>query len=305
MRGALEQVLARFGALHGVIHAAGVPGIGLLQMKSAEQVSQVLAPKVMGTLVLDRLLKNQDLDFLILYSSIASIIGGPGQIDYCAANAFLDAFAHRNATRHGRTIAVNWGEWQWNAWEAGLSGYETELQNFLKQNRQRVGIHFDEGWQALTRILAHPLPQVIVSPQHFPSLVEISTALTMATLAQQTWQSSPSRGTHARPSLANAYVAPENEVQQAIESLWEQFLGIEGIGIHDNFFALGGHSLVGTQLISRLRQQFEIHLPMAALFSSPTIAELASMVELALIEEIEQLDDPVEVDRTGTVGILP
>jgi NAD(P)-dependent dehydrogenase (short-subunit alcohol dehydrogenase family)/acyl carrier protein len=289
---ALERVLARFGALHGVIHAAGVPGIGLMQVKTAEQAQQVLAPKVMGTLVLDRLLNHQDLDFLVLYSSITSITGGgPGQIDYCAANAFLDAFAHRNATRHGRTIAVNWGEWQWNAWEAGLSGYDTELANFFKQNRRRFGIHFDEGFEALTRILAYPLPQVIVSPQHFPSLVELSTAFTTATLAQQTWQSDTERAIHARPSLANAYVAPDNEIQQAIARLWEEFLGIEGIGIHDNFFALGGHSLVGTQLILRIRQQFGIHLPMAALFESPTIAELASMVELALIEEIEQLAD--------------
>ena len=292
MRNALEQVRVRFGALHGVMHAAGVPGIGLIQMKTAEQAQRVLAPKVMGTLVLDRLLDNHALNFLVLYSSITSITGGgPGQIDYCAANAFLDAFAHRNATRHGRTIAVNWGEWQWNAWEAGLSGYDRELQNFFKRNRQRFGMHFDEGFEALTRILAHPLPQVIVSPQHFPSLVELSVAFTIATIAQQTWQSGTSRSAHARPSLVNAYVAPDNEVQQAIASLWEEFLGIEGIGIHDNFFALGGHSLVGTQLISRIRQQFGINLPMAALFESPTIAELALMVELALIEEIEQLDD--------------
>jgi acyl transferase domain-containing protein/acyl carrier protein len=292
MRSALERVLARFDALHGAIHAAGVPGIGLTQMKTAGQAQRVLTPKVMGTLVLDRLLQNHDLDFLVLYSSITSITGGgPGQIDYCAANAFLDAFAHRNATRHGRTIAVNWGEWQWNAWEAGLSGYETELQNFFKQNRRRFGIHFNEGFEALTRILAYPLPQVIVSPQHFPSLVELSAAFTTTTLTQQTWQSGTKRSPHARPSLANAYVAPDNEVQQAIARLWEEFLGIEGIGVHDNFFALGGHSLLGTQLILRIRQQFDIHLPMAALFESPTIAELALMVELALIEEIEQLDD--------------
>jgi acyl transferase domain-containing protein/acyl-CoA synthetase (AMP-forming)/AMP-acid ligase II/acyl carrier protein len=303
MRGALEQVLAKFGTLHGVIHTAGMPGIGLTQMKTAEQVDQVLAPKVMGTLVLDRLLNNHHLDFLVLYSSITAITGGLGQIDYCAANAFLDAFAHRNAIRHGRTIAVNWGEWQWNSREAGLSGYDTELENFFKRNRQRFGIHFDEGFEALTRILAHSLPQVIVSPQHFPSLVEISSVFTTATLAQQTGASSTKRDTHVRPSLANAYVAPENEVQQAIARLWEEFLGIEGIGIHDNFFTLGGHSLVGTQLILRIRQKFNIHLPMAALFESPTIAELAFMVELALIEEIEQLDDSVGTDRAGLPGV--
>jgi amino acid adenylation domain-containing protein len=317
MRTALEQVLARFDALHGVIHAAGVPGIGLIQIKTTEQVYQVLAPKVIGTLVLDRLLNTHELDFLVLYSSITAITGGLGQIDYCAANAFLDAFAHRNATRHGRTIAVNWSEWQWNAWETGLSGYGRELENFFKHSRRRFGIHFDEGWQALTHILAHPLPQVIVSPQHFPSLVEMSPAFTTATLAQQTGASGTKRATHGRPSLANAYVSPDNGVQQTIVHLWEELLGIEGIGIHDNFFALGGHSLLATQLITRLRDTFQVDLTLRTLFEEPTIARLttllfqkkAELVDDALllqdIEDVEHLtDDEVQAllaaDRNQT-----
>ncbi|MBV9789244.1 MAG: SDR family NAD(P)-dependent oxidoreductase, partial [Chloroflexi bacterium] len=142
----IEQTIGRFGALHGVIHAAGVPGIGLIPLKTPEQALSVLAPKVQGTLVLHELLADIPLDFFALFSSITSATGGgPGQIDYCAANAFLDAFAQRYADAHGRTIAINWGEWQWNAWEKGLEGYNPEVQTFFRENRKRFGIEFAEG----------------------------------------------------------------------------------------------------------------------------------------------------------------
>jgi natural product biosynthesis luciferase-like monooxygenase protein/amino acid adenylation domain-containing protein len=90
---------------------------------------------------------------------------------------------------------------------------------------------------------------------------------------------------------AEGYVAPQSGLQQHLSGIWQEVLNLPQVSIHDNFFALGGHSLVGIQLISRIRRQFDIHLPMAALFESPTIAELALMVELALVEEIEQLDN--------------
>src|SRR6185312_3601281 len=94
MRTVVEQAIATFGVIHGVLHAAGVPASGLIQLKTPEMAANTLAPKVMGTRVLERVLKDLPLDFLVLFSSMSSITGGgPGQVDYCAANAFLDAYA--------------------------------------------------------------------------------------------------------------------------------------------------------------------------------------------------------------------
>ena len=76
MRAAVAQAVATFGALSGVLHAAGVPGIGLTQLKTPEQAAQVLAPKVQGALVLERVLRDHALDFLLLFSSVTSTTGG-------------------------------------------------------------------------------------------------------------------------------------------------------------------------------------------------------------------------------------
>ena len=113
MRDAVAQARNRFGALHGVIHAAGVLDDGPIQFKTRERALAVLEPKLKGTLVLDELLKDAGVDFLALFSSISSVSAPAGQIDYAAANAFLDAFARsRPANGNRLTIAINWPLWR-------------------------------------------------------------------------------------------------------------------------------------------------------------------------------------------------
>ncbi len=113
MEEVVRRAVERFGAIHGVIHAAGLPGGGLIQLKTRETAAEVLAPKVRGSLVLDSVLRGRDLDFFVLCSSLASILGGVGKVDYCGANAFLDAFAHLRSERDGGgpTVSICWDTW--------------------------------------------------------------------------------------------------------------------------------------------------------------------------------------------------
>jgi acyl transferase domain-containing protein/acyl carrier protein len=113
----MQQVIDRaetcFGTINGVIHAAGVPGGGMIQLKKTDTAKQVLAPKVKGTLVLDRLFNTKSLDFFLLCSSINSVLPRLGQVDYYAANAFMDAFAHyKTANSSTFTVSINWDTWQ-------------------------------------------------------------------------------------------------------------------------------------------------------------------------------------------------
>ena len=143
MREVISQSYARFGALHGVIHAAGVPAGGVMQLKEAETAAKVLAPKVAGTLVLDALLQDKELDFFVLCSSINSITGGFGQVDYCAANAFLDAYAHaRNQRGSALTVSINWDMWR----DVGMA---------LKSARRPEAISANE--EGHTSNIKHPL----------------------------------------------------------------------------------------------------------------------------------------------------
>jgi non-ribosomal peptide synthase protein (TIGR01720 family) len=128
----MREVIERFGPINGVIHSAGVAGGGMIQLKTPEAAAGVLAPKVQGTRVLEEILKDQKMDFLVLCSSRSSILGGFGQADYCAANAVLDAFAHyHNASSETFTVSINWAGWQ----EVGMRA-DTLAQLGVKTNQQ-------------------------------------------------------------------------------------------------------------------------------------------------------------------------
>ncbi|HEX8149651.1 MAG TPA: amino acid adenylation domain-containing protein [Pyrinomonadaceae bacterium] len=137
MREALSLAERRFGPVHGVVHAAGVAGGTMVQRRSGELFSEVLRPKTAGTLVLARLFEDHPLDFMALCSSTAALLGGVGGADYCAANAFLDAFA-QYASARGRTevISVNWDTWRDTGMAAAIGRTRRPEQAAVVSTRQ-------------------------------------------------------------------------------------------------------------------------------------------------------------------------
>ena len=103
---------ARFGAVHTVIHAAGVVDDGPLLTKSPAEVEEVFAPKLHGTQVLERLFPDGSIALLVLFSSTSTVTGPAGQIDYVAANEYLNAYAKARVGGKTRVVALNWGIWQ-------------------------------------------------------------------------------------------------------------------------------------------------------------------------------------------------
>ncbi|MBV9111143.1 MAG: hypothetical protein JO306_17185, partial [Gemmatimonadetes bacterium] len=141
---------------------------------------------------------------------------------------------------------------------------------------------------AVAAVLRHVLtlasePLVLVSP------AEVDARLRDATHPQVR---AAAAHQYARPDdLGIEYVAPRGELEERIAAIWGDLLGMERIGAHDDFFALGGHSLVATQIVGRLRDLFQLELPLAVIFEAPTVARLAAVVEDALFAEIEALTE--------------
>ncbi|MCO5189563.1 MAG: amino acid adenylation domain-containing protein [Anaerolineae bacterium] len=94
-----------------------------------------------------------------------------------------------------------------------------------------------------------------------------------------------------RPQGSAEWVAPRNDLEAILAGLWAQALHLDEIGIYDNFFELGGHSLPAIQVISAVRQQFEVSIPLRDFFNAPTIAALAQAIEAAIMAEIDALSD--------------
>ncbi|MBW4611876.1 MAG: SDR family NAD(P)-dependent oxidoreductase [Desmonostoc vinosum HA7617-LM4] len=293
MQTTVNQVCDRFGKIHGVIHAAGVPGAGLMQLKTTELAESVLHPKVRGTLVLNTVLKDIKLDFLVLFSSMTSMYGGFGQVDYCAANAFLDAFAHDNFyKREIPTISINWDWWQWDNWQDALLSFAPEIQANFKQMREQYGITFAEGVNTLGHVLSLELPQVIVTTRNLQDVIDEHENFEVSHL----WEKSLSNSKHLRPNLKTTYVAPSGEIECKVAQRYQELLGIEQVGIYDHFFDLGGNSLIGTQLIFQLRKDFQIELSTRLIFEASSVSALALVIEEVLIAELEKLSED-EADK--------
>ncbi|MBD2328047.1 type I polyketide synthase [Alkalinema sp. FACHB-956] len=305
MQTAIEQAQQVFGTIHGVFHTAGVAGDGIIQLKTQAEADRVMAPKVLGTQILQEVLQFIPIDFLVLFSSHSALLGGLGQVDYCAANAFLDAVAHgHNTTGTIPTLSINWDIWQ----DVGMGADLANLPDRLRQERLdalEIGISPQEGWEVLQRLLqlqqTQGISQVIVSTKDWATVLEqnrnrrINTdnlpkpaeSSNLKAITNTSSMTSTSEG-YARTLQTTQYITPTTELEQQIAELWQEQLGIAQIGIHDNFFDLGGHSLLAVRVVSRLRERYGVELSLRTLLSdAPTVAGLAAVIGAQLLPEPE------------------
>ena len=107
----LEKIAREMPPLRGVLHAAGVLDDGVLHRQTWTRFQTVMAAKVQGAVHLHRLTRHMPLDFFVLFSSAASLLGSPGQANHAAANAFLDSMAHFRRNIGLPALSINWGPW--------------------------------------------------------------------------------------------------------------------------------------------------------------------------------------------------
>ncbi|HEX7330143.1 MAG TPA: amino acid adenylation domain-containing protein [Pyrinomonadaceae bacterium] len=159
-----------------------------------------------------------------------------------------------------------------------------------------VVLHESESTSAkeLRTFLSEKLPDYMI-----PSVVMFLDAMPLTPNGKINRQALPAPG-QLRPDLDEAFAAPRTPGEGILASMWEHLLGVERVGINDDFFELGGHSLLAMQLISRVREAFQIEMPLPALFAAPTVATLAVKIEEIVKAGDGLLAPPIQpVARTG------
>jgi acyl-CoA synthetase (AMP-forming)/AMP-acid ligase II len=149
----------------------------------------------------------------------------------------------------------------------------TDLSTYAS-NPQK-GIHLQRFASDLRRFLLTKLPEHMV-PVAFVTL----NSLPLTANGKLDRLALPALDT-SRPTIRTAYAVPRTPIEETLARVWAQILGIERIGVRDNFFEIGGHSLLATRVMSRVREAFNVDLPLRAFFENPTIAQLAELVEEA------------------------
>ena len=289
MRGVIEQSYQRFGTLHGVIHGAGIVGDdGYREIKDSDydNCDAHFQAKAHGLLVLEDVLDGKALDFCLLLSSLTSVLGGIGQAAYASSNIFMDSFARRhNRTSTVPWVSVNWDVWRLHDHTATDSGLGTTLKD--------LGMSAAEATAMMETVLAvRTARQLVVSTGDLGARINQWINLESLSPTGLAAAACPNRSTLSRrPSLQTNYDAPRDETEQQMARVWGDALGIDEVGINDNFSELGGHSLIAIRIVSELRKAFQIDLPVRALFDAPTVAELSNYIKKHLIAEIETLTE--------------
>jgi amino acid adenylation domain-containing protein/FkbM family methyltransferase len=273
MQQVLDEIDRHFGALHGVIHSAGVANADafrLIQETDREVCEKILSPKVEGVLTLESVLAGRELDFCILQSSLASVLGGLGFAAYSAANLFMDAVADRQHQGGGpHWMSVNWDAWEFNEENLPATGAAAPP--------PAPAITPKEAVETIRRIFSFgDTSRLVVST--FDLQARIRQWIKFEQAGGAEGEGDGAASLHSRPQLRNAYVEPRDEVEASVAAIWQELLGIERVGVYDDYFELGGHSLLATQIVTRVRAAFNVDLPLRTLFEEPTVASMAHAI---------------------------
>jgi acyl carrier protein len=291
------KIESQMPPLKGIVHAAGLLDDGTLFQQTWERFENVMAPKVKGLWNLHRQTQELALDFFIAFSSIASLLGSPGQGNYAAANAFMDGFMQDRHRRGLPGLSINWGPWAQVGMAARLDDRYQERQSALGLNPLLPVL----GLQALEASLEIDSAQVAVMIvdwgqffQQFPLASEVPL------LEAFNPRRSAGSGIHAE-LLAKLKSAPTGErksmLLEHLQTELARILGLRSpqqIDLQHRLLDFGLDSLMAVELIISLEMSLGTTLPATMIMNYPTIGAVIDY----MIDEVLELGDTPDPDST-------
>jgi NADPH:quinone reductase-like Zn-dependent oxidoreductase/acyl carrier protein len=281
LRSALDQIPDDFGPLKGVIHAAGVLADGVMFDMDLDQLDKPLGAKIQGSWNLHEATRDHDLDCFVLFSSIACVLGSPGQSNYAAGNAYLDGIAAMRQSQGLPAVSINWGPWA-NSGMATEEGREEQL-----ANRGMGMLPAQESLDVMGDLIAKNAEATAVMSVNWANLVRasgnnIAPLLTDVAAGVEIGN----RGDSAEDRAFRQMIS-EMSVKDRNVKLSEFFAGqlarimgmeLEDIEVATPLNAMGLDSLMAIELKNKIESQLQMSLPMAVFMNEPSVATIADYV---------------------------
>jgi myxalamid-type polyketide synthase MxaE and MxaD len=264
-----QEIALKMPPLGGVIHAAGVLDDGVVTQQSLTRLRKAMDPKVLGAWNLHHHTRDLPLDFFIEFSSVASLVGSPGQANYAAGNAFLDVLAHHRRALGLPALSVNWG-----AWGGGMA--ETAAARRRQESNGVEAIEPSRGLSLLARMFGGGLaPQIGVFPVNWTRF------------GAQFYRGIPPLLEHLL-SATPAPAPPARREPDLKTFLCGELAAVLGMAdaarvpTKQGFFEIGMDSLMTVELVHRLESSLGIKLPANLAIDYPNIEALASYLSSRL-----------------------
>ncbi len=284
-----DTIAATLPPLSGVIHAAGVIDDGLLAQLSWQRFAQVMAPKVMGSWNLHALTQSLPLDFFVVFSSMASLIGSPGQGNYAAANAFMDALVQFRKLMGLPGLSINWGAWG----EIGMAAGLDQKQQARLESRGVFPIAPQKGIQALGTLLGGDRPQVGVLQVDWDKFMgQLPQGLDFPLLTA--FKSEGNQAQKPRNQWLDQLRQLPREARRdfLVLHLRSQVADVLGFGepeevpLDATLSDLGIDSLMAVELSNQLEENIGQSIPASFLFEHPTLEDLVDY----LVEQVPEIE---------------
>jgi NADPH:quinone reductase-like Zn-dependent oxidoreductase/acyl carrier protein len=298
----LSDIQGRMPPLRGIFHLAGVLDDGVLREQTRERFERVMAAKMLGAWNLHELTQGERLDWFVLFSSAAALLGSPGQANYAAANTFLDALAHHRRWLRQPALSVNWGSWA----DVGMAArlIETEGQRWSAAG---IGwIDTDRGLHALEHLMAEDRTQAGVLPIDWPKFfARIPAGSEPAWLAEIAQNArSAVAPDEACPLLLQELqsVTPAERLELALNQVRRQaarVLAIDEANLPDprrTLNELGFDSLTAVEFANRVGRSIGQHINPSLLFDYPTLESLTRHLVCDVLQ-LESAAAPPAEDR--------
>ncbi|MFC9291600.1 SDR family NAD(P)-dependent oxidoreductase, partial [Streptomyces sp. NPDC057052] len=301
----VEETIDLYGALHGVIHAAGVVRDGRAVGKESAEVEAVLAPKL-AVAHLDHAIGERPLDFFAVFSSLAGEIGNLGQVDYAYANAYLNGFAETRerlrarGLRDGRTVAIAWPLWE----EGGMRVDDATLRLYA-QRWNMLPMTTETGLRVFCQALAGEEPVLVAVEGTASAAPEAAPAPAPAPAPD------PAPAQVSAPALAPvpAAVDPDLAVRAELRRIAAGFLLVDEheVDMDAELLDSGFDSITLTQLSVDVNEAYGLDLLATVLFECPTLDDFARYLVTHHADEISRTAGrrPAPVTESATEPAAP
>jgi phthiocerol/phenolphthiocerol synthesis type-I polyketide synthase C len=300
----IESIRMSMPPLRGVVHAAGVLDDGAVAQLDQRRLRDVMAPKVDGAWNLHALTRDVDVDFFVLFSSAASVLGSPGQAHYAAANSFLDALAWHRRAEGRAALSINWGPWA----EVGLATRPEQVRHLTRHGIEPMSV--PDGVATLSQLLRDDATQAAVLDidwarwrSGMPQGVELALLADLVAVHGES-----AVGDEPKPAISlgdEVRLAAAPQRRQLLENyLRDQAaakLGLapEQLAVDSPLNNLGADSLIAMELRTQIERDLGVAVPVIELLDGPSIATLASRLDGRLSDPVPALD-PVDADIRPT-----
>lgn len=280
LKDTFAYILEKYKGITGIIHSAGIAADKPIKEKSRKEFNHVFEAKVYGTWLIDRLTKHINLDFLIMFSSIATLFTSYGQSDYAAANSFIDTFnAYRNR-QNKKTVTINWTTWL----ETGMAAdSKSAVDAIFKTLKTKTALN---GFET---VLNSGIAIAVIGKLNYDGVGKYLLLKSNVALSEQiikniqahsnTVKESKSKGISGHFLLLGRDKDTYTFHEEIIGRAWNEILGYSDINIYDNFFELGGDSIMGVKIANYLSEKTGKNITSVDMLKYLTINELAEYMD--------------------------